>query len=70
MVQENIAEVNFKNVQGTETDHERTLKSIVKVRNISEQYSTGGLYLITHYGTLAELFQKENKQLIDHPWIE
>lgn len=70
LAQESITELSFKKLLGTETDHERTLKSIVKVRDISEQYSTGGLYLITHYGDLDELFQKENQQLIDHPWIE
>ena len=68
--QEQIIEVNFTKIQGADTDHEKTLKSIVKVRDISEQYATGGLYLMTHYGNLDELFQKENQKLIDHPWIE
>lgn len=68
--QEAITEVSFKKVPGTETNHEKTLKSIVKVRDISEQYSTGGLYLITHYGNLGDRFKKENQKLIDFPWIE
>jgi predicted choloylglycine hydrolase len=68
--QESNREIGFNKVQGTETDHEQTLKSIVTIRDISEQYSTGGLYLITHYGNLDSLFQKENQKLIDHPWIE
>ena len=65
-----IIDVNFTKVQGTDTDHEKTLKSIVKVRDISEQYATGGLYLMTHYGNLDELFKKENQKLIDNPWID
>jgi hypothetical protein len=73
LAQEGIHEISFKKVQGTETDHERTLKSIVKVRDISEQYSTGGLYLITHFGDRENLFIKENQKaqqypMIDQPW--
>ena len=68
--QEQIIEVNFTKIQGTDTDHEKTLKSIIQVRDINEQYATGGLYLMTHYGNLDELFQKENQKLIDHPWID
>ncbi|MCD6332950.1 MAG: linear amide C-N hydrolase [Bacteroidales bacterium] len=63
-------DVNFAKIQGTGTDHEKTLKSIVKVRDISEQYATGGLYLITHYGNLDRLFQIENQKLIDYPWMD
>ena len=58
--QEQIIEVNFAEIKGTDTEHEKTLKSIVKVRDIGEQYATGGLYLMTHYGSLDELFLKEN----------
>ncbi len=68
--QEQIINVNFAQITGTDTDNAKTLMSLVKVRDISEQYATGGLYLITHYGNLDELFQKENQKLIDHPWIE
>ncbi len=63
-------DVEFAKIQGSDSDHEKTLKSIVKVRDISEQYATGGLYLMTHYGNLDGLFQKENKELIDHPWLD
>lgn len=69
LAQEKIIDINFTKIPGNETDHEKTLKSIVKVRDISEQYATGGLYLITHYGNLDTLFNKENQKLIDHPWI-
>ena len=68
--QEQIVEVNFAEIKGTDTDYEKTLKSIVKVRDISEQYATGGLYLMTHYGNLDKLFQEENQKLIDNPGIE
>ncbi len=68
--QEQIVEVDFAKISGTDIDDEKTLKSIVKVRDISEQYATGGLYLITHYGNLDELFKIETQKLIDHPWID
>ena len=60
-----IINVNFAQITGTDSDNAKTLSSLVKVRDISEQYATGGLYLITHYGNLEELFQKENQKLID-----
>jgi hypothetical protein len=68
--QEQIIDVNFAEIQGSDSKNEKILKSIVKVRGISEQYATGGLYLMTHSGNLDELFKKENQKLIDHPWIE
>ena len=68
--QTQIVEVNFAKINGTYTDNEKTLKSIVKTRDISEQYATGGLYLITHYGNLDELFKIETQKLIEHPWID
>jgi len=68
--QEQIIDVNFAEIQGSDSKNEKILKSLLKVRGISEQYATGGLYLMTHYGNLDELFKKENQKLIDHPWIE
>ncbi len=65
-----IIDINFAEIKGIGTQNEQTLTSIVKVRGISEQYATGGLYLMTHSGTLDDLFQKENQKLIDHPRIE
>lgn len=70
LVQAQTIDLNFAKIQGTDNSNEKTLKSIVKVRDISEQYATGGLYLMTHYGNLDELFQKENQKSIDHPFIE
>jgi len=63
-------DVEFAEISGSDTDHEKALKSIVRVRDISEQYATGGLYLMTHYGNLDSLFQEENKKLIDNPWMD
>jgi len=68
--QEQVIDINFSEIHGTDTNHEKTLKSIVKVRDISEQYATGGLYLMTHYGNLDELFHIENQKSIDYPMIE
>jgi hypothetical protein len=52
------------------TDRERTLKSVRKVRDISERYATGGLYLITQVGDRAALFERENGELLRHHWID
>jgi hypothetical protein len=67
--QEKIIELNFGQAPISGSDISRTLQSLVKVRDIGEQYATGGLYLITHYGDREELFRKENQKAMDHPWI-
>jgi hypothetical protein len=64
-----VIELEFGKAYASEADVEKTLKSMVKVRAISETYSTGGLYLMTHFGDRDELFQQENKKLIDNPFI-
>ncbi len=51
------------------TDRERTLKSVMKIRDVNETYATGGLYLITQTGDREALFEKENEKLLRHPWI-
>lgn len=68
--QEQVRELKFAEPPTAGSDAERTLKSIVTVRGIGEQYATGGLYLITHVGDREELFRKENQKMMDHPWIE
>jgi len=68
--QEQIIELKFSEPPISDSDASRTLKSLVKVRDIGEQYATGGLYLITHYGDREELFQKENQKMMSHSWIE
>lgn len=67
--QEQVVEVKFSEPPASDSDAARTLKSLVKVRDIGEQYATGGLYLITHYGDREELFRKENQKMMDHSWI-
>jgi hypothetical protein len=62
-------ELKFTQPPAAGTDASRTLQSLVKVRDIGEQYATGGLYLITHYGDRGELLKKENQKVMDHAWI-
>jgi hypothetical protein len=64
-----IMELKFGQPPVSESDVAKTLQSMVKVRNISETYSTGGLYLLTHFGDRGQLFQKENQEAIDKPMI-
>jgi hypothetical protein len=67
--QEKIVELRFGQPPVSDSDISRTLQSLVKARDISETYSTGGLYLLTHYGNREDLFQKENQRAIDNPMI-
>jgi hypothetical protein len=67
--QDKIIELKFAEPPASDSDAYRTLQSLVRVRDISETYSTGGLYLLTHYGDREELFQKENQKAIDNPLI-
>jgi hypothetical protein len=70
LAQEKIIEVKFAEPPVSDSDVSRTLQSLVKVRGINETYSTGGLYLLTHYGNREELFEKENQKAIEHPFID
>ncbi|UCE21503.1 MAG: linear amide C-N hydrolase [Candidatus Aminicenantes bacterium] len=65
--QNKVIDLKFGQPPVSDSDTSRTLQSLVKVRAISETYSTGGLYLLTHYGDREELFQKENQRAIDNP---
>jgi len=67
--QDKIIELEFKQPAVSDSDTSRTLQSLLKVRDISEEYSTGGLYLITHFGDRKEVFRKENQKAIDNPLI-
>lgn len=67
--QDKVIELKFGQPPVSDSDASRTLQSLIKVRDISETYSTGGLYLMTHFGDREELFQKENQELIDNPFI-
>jgi hypothetical protein len=70
IAQEQIVELKFRQLSEANSDTLQILQSIVTVRDISEQYSTGGLYLLTHNGDQEKLFKEENQQLIKHPWLE
>lgn len=62
-----IVDLKFADPPVSGSDTSRTLKSLVRVRDISETYSTGGLYLITHFGDREGSFHRENQASIDNP---
>jgi hypothetical protein len=66
---ERIINLEFARPDASGSDTSRTLQSLVKVRGIGEAYSTGGLYLMTHFGDREDLFQRENRELIDNPFV-
>lgn len=70
-VAEQVELINLKFAQPPESDSDvsRTLQSMVKARDISETYATGGLYLMTHYGDREALFDKENQEAIENPMV-
>lgn len=67
--QDEIVELKFVQPPAADSAAARTLASLVRVRDIGEQYATGGLYLMTHFGDREDLFRKENQKAIDHPLI-
>jgi len=67
--EEIIIDLEFARPDASGSDTSRTLQSLVKVRGIGEVYSTGGLYLMTHFGDREDLFQRENQALIDNPFV-
>jgi hypothetical protein len=67
--QERVVELNFKPVLDSASGTSATLVSLTKARDISEKYSTGGLYLLTHRGDFDSLFVQANQNAIDHPLI-
>ncbi|MBN1271344.1 MAG: linear amide C-N hydrolase [Candidatus Aminicenantes bacterium] len=67
--EEKIINIKFARPPVSDSDAQRTLRSLVKVRDISETYSTGGLYLLTHYGDREDLFKKQNQKEMDNPLI-
>jgi len=62
-------EIRFAPSSTAGSDEERTLRSVVKVRDVGEAYATGGLYLIDQIGDREALFEAENLDLEKHPWI-
>lgn len=67
--QSEIIELRFLEPDDHSSAVERTLQSMVRARGISETYSTGGLYLLTHYGGREEVFERENQRLIETPFF-
>jgi hypothetical protein len=64
-----VVELSFKQPAAEDSKELRTLHTLVRVRNISEQYSTGGLYLMTEEGDFEDLFRRENQRALDVPFI-
>lgn len=64
-----VINVKFKPFSEADSSASKTLRSLVRVRNISEQYATGGLYLMTFKGDFDKLFQNENQRAINSPMI-
>jgi len=64
-----VTDLKFGQPSASDSDVSKTLQSLTKVRDISETYSTGGLYLITHFGDREGLFKRENQEAIDNPMI-
>jgi hypothetical protein len=56
-----ITELAFGEPDPTDVDVFRTLQSVVRV--------TDGLYLMSHYGDRAALFERENRRAIDDPLL-
>ena len=69
VAREMVREVEFSRPPVTDSNETRTLQSLVRIRKISETYSTGGLYLLTHFGDREELFEKENQKAVEYPMI-
>jgi hypothetical protein len=68
--QDEIVDLKFLKYSTPDSGESKSLQTLVRVRRISEQYSTGGLYLMTQYGDYEDLFRKENRKAIDHPMID
>jgi len=66
--QDEIIDLKFEHPPVSDSDTSRTLQSLVKVKGTG-QFCEDGLYLMTHFGDLEDMFQKENQELIDNPFI-
>lgn len=66
--EEKVIDIQFSKPGDSGSDIQRTMQSIVKVQGTGG-LCQDGLYLISHYGNREELFEKENQNLIDHPYI-
>jgi hypothetical protein len=64
-----VVELSFKQPSAADSGESKTLHTLVKVRGISEQYSTGGLYLMTEEGDFEDLLRHENQRALEVPFI-
>jgi hypothetical protein len=63
-----IIELEFKQPPVSDSDTSRTLQSLVKIQG-THQFCQDGLYLMTHFGTHEDLFEKANQAFIDTPYL-
>ena len=66
IAQDRVIELNFAQLPDSAQDISRTLQSIVKVRDPGGPCQNG-LYLLTHYGNREDLFEEENRSMIENP---
>ena len=66
--QDEIVDLKFGQPPDSISDTSRTLESMVKVQGTGGPCQAG-LYLLTHFGDREDIFQKENRELIDYPLI-
>ena len=62
------AVLEFAELPVSGSDTSRTLQSLVRVRGTG-RFCQDGLYLMTHVGDRDEIFEEENRALIDNPFI-
>jgi hypothetical protein len=68
--QSEVIEVSFKDLKQEANSDKNDLTDIVKLCNVSEAYSKGGLNLLTHNGDMEDLFIQENQNLIENPFYD
>jgi hypothetical protein len=66
--QDEIINLEFNKPPVSDSDTSRTLHSLIKVQGTG-QFCQDGLYLMTHFCNVENLFQKENQEMIDNPLI-
>jgi hypothetical protein len=67
--EDKIIDLKFGQSPVSNSDTSRTLQSLVKVQGTGGLYQDG-LYLMTHFGDREDIFQKENQELINNPFID
>ncbi|MEW6411880.1 MAG: linear amide C-N hydrolase [Candidatus Zixiibacteriota bacterium] len=66
---EEIKDLNFTVSPQPDSDTSRTLQSMLKIQGTGA-FAQDGLYLMTHYGEYQQLYDKENREMIDRPLID